>query len=142
MTAQSTALGMRVTLSGDFATAVESVRAALAEEGFGVLTQIDVQATLREKLGAEMEPYLILGVCNPELAHRALDVDRSIGLMLPCTVVARAGDGGVVVEVQDPQLMATVTGLADLTPIADEAGRRLRAVIDRLAATTDPSERR
>jgi len=142
MTAQPTALGLRITLPGDFATAVDTVRSALAEQGFGVLTEIDVQRTLHDKIGAEMEPYLILGVCNPALAHRALDVDRSIGLMLPCTVVVRAGDDGVVVEVQDPQLMATVTGLADLTPIADEAGRRLRAVTDRLAATTDPAGRR
>jgi uncharacterized protein (DUF302 family) len=133
-TSTATTLGTRVVLTTDFGTAVDAVRAALAEQGFGVLTEIDVQQTLHDKIGADMEPYLILGVCNPALAHRALDVDRSIGLMLPCTVVVRSGgDNAVVVEVQDPRLMATLTGLDELAPIADEAGTRLRAVIDRLA---------
>jgi uncharacterized protein (DUF302 family) len=133
-TSTATTLGTRVVLTTDFGTAVDAVRAALAEQGFGVLTEIDVQQTLHDKIGADMEPYLILGVCNPALAHRALDVDRSIGLILPCTVVVRSGgDNAVVVEVQDPRLMATLTGLDELAPIADEAGTRLRAVIDRLA---------
>ena len=82
--------GMTVRLAAPFASTVELVRAALKEQGFGVLTEIDVQATLREKIGAQMEEYLILGACNPPLAHRALDADRDIGLLLPCNVVVRA----------------------------------------------------
>ena len=76
-----------ITIDLPYAEAVERTREALAEQGFGVLSQIDVQATLREKRGLEMEPYVILGACNPDLAHRALDIDRSIGVLLPCNVV-------------------------------------------------------
>jgi uncharacterized protein (DUF302 family) len=112
---------------------VERVRLALAEQGFGVLTEIDVRATMRAKLDAEMEDYVILGACNPALAHRALDVDRSIGLLLPCTVVVRGTGDGTVVEVMDPNLMATITGRPELAPIAEEADRRLTAALDALA---------
>lgn len=85
--------GMATRLRAPFAQTVERVRAALQEQGFGVLTEIDVRATLRDKLGQEMEDYLILGACNPPLAHRALQADRQIGLLLPCNVVVRT-DGG------------------------------------------------
>lgn len=117
-----------------YADAVTRTREALAEQGFGVLTEIDVRATLKDKLGLEMEPYLILGACNPDLAHQALEVDRSIGVLLPCNVVvsARRG-GGTTVAILDPQMMAAVTELPDLQPLADEASRRLRAVLDTLA---------
>jgi uncharacterized protein (DUF302 family) len=117
-----------------FPQAVDRVRAALAEQGFGVLTEIDVQATMRAKLGEEMEDYLILGACNPPLAHRALEADRHIGLLLPCNVVVRAADGRTVVEAMDPQLLVTVTGQAELAPVADEAAARLRAALDSLGA--------
>jgi uncharacterized protein (DUF302 family) len=112
-----------------FAEAAAQVRAALKEQGFGVLTEIDVQATLREKLGEEMGEYLILGACNPPLAHRALAADASIGLLLPCNVVIRADAGGTVVEALDPQTMVSVTGENALKPIAGEAAARLRAAL-------------
>ena len=115
-----------------FAEAVASVREALKAQGFGVLTEIDVQATLRDRLGENMEPYLILGACNPPLAHRALAADRSIGLLLPCNVVIRADAGQTVIEALDPQTMIAVAGNPALQPVADEAASRLRAALDSL----------
>lgn len=113
--------------------ALERVRAALTEQGFGVLTEIDVRATLRTKLGAEMEDYVILGACNPSLAHQALQADRDIGLLLPCNVVVRAdGPDATLVQALDPQLMVQVTGHAELTRVADEATTRLRATLHAL----------
>ena len=123
-----------------FAEAVASVRDALKAQGFGVLTEIDVQAALRVKLGEKMEPYLILGACNPPLAHRALAADRSIGLLLPCNVVIRAKDNHTVVEALDPQTMVAVTNEPALRPVADEAASRLRAALDTL--TTPASQAR
>ncbi len=113
---------------------VERVRTALSGQGFGVLTQIDVRATLRDKLGADLEDYLILGACNPSLAQRALQADRDIGLLLPCNVVVRAdGAEATIVQALDPQLMVQVTGRPDLQSVADEAASRLRAALDMLA---------
>ncbi|MEV6210142.1 DUF302 domain-containing protein [Kitasatospora sp. NPDC051914] len=125
--------GIPVTLDLPFGDAVERVRAALAEQGFGILTEIDVRATLKAKLGEEIEDYLILGACNPALAHRALQADRRIGLLLPCNVVVRATDGHAVVEVMDPQLMVRVTEQPALEAVADEAAARLRAALNSLA---------
>ncbi|MEU9047722.1 MULTISPECIES: DUF302 domain-containing protein [unclassified Kitasatospora] len=125
--------GIPVTLDLPFGEAVERVRAALAEQGFGILTEIDVRATLRAKLGEEIEDYLILGACNPPLAHRALGVDRRIGLLLPCNVVVRSADGHTVVEAMDPQLMVRVAEQPALQAVADEAASRLRAALDALA---------
>jgi len=88
----------------------------LAEQGFGVLTEIDVQATLREKRGLEMEPYVILGACNPDLAHQALEIDRSIGVLLPCNVVVSSRGESSTVQILDPQIMASITGLPTLQP--------------------------
>ncbi|WP_328958642.1 DUF302 domain-containing protein [Kitasatospora purpeofusca] len=121
--------GIAVTLDLPFTEAVEQVRTALAEQGFGILTEIDVRATLRAKLDEEIEDYLILGACNPPLAHRALEADRHIGLLLPCNVVVRAVDGGTLVEAMDPQLLVQVTGKPELAPVADEAATRLRAAL-------------
>jgi uncharacterized protein (DUF302 family) len=126
--------GMTVRVPEPFPEAVRRVREALQEQGFGVLTEIDVKQTLREKLGIEMEDYLILGACNPPLAHRALDVDRRIGLLLPCNVVVRGEGAGTVVEALDPQVMVAVADQAGLAPVADEAARRLRAALGRLAS--------
>jgi uncharacterized protein (DUF302 family) len=125
--------GMIVRTSAPFAEAVTRVRDALRSQGFGVLTEIDVKATLHDKLGEEMEDYLILGACNPPLAHRALSTDRHIGMLLPCNVVIRTEDGQTVVEALDPQTMVEVAGEPELQPVADEAARRLRAALDSLA---------
>jgi uncharacterized protein (DUF302 family) len=125
--------GMTITTASPFAETVAKVRDALREQGFGVLTEIDVRATMQDKLGAEMEDYVILGACNPPLAHRALAADRSIGLLLPCNVVVRAGQGETVVEAMDPQVMTQVAGEAALTDVAEEAAGRLRAALARIA---------
>ena len=122
-----------------FAEAVARVREALKAQGFGVLTEIDVQATLRDKLGQDMEDYLILGACNPPLAHQALDADRKIGLLLPCNVVVRTADGQTIIEALNPQVMAAVTGQPSLKPVADEATSRIRAALDSLKDSGRPA---
>jgi uncharacterized protein (DUF302 family) len=123
---------LTVLLDLTFTAAVEKVRAALQEQGFGVLTEIDVRATLKAKLGEEMEEYLILGACNPPLAHRALELDRSLGLLLPCNVVLRATNAGTLVEIADPEIMVDLTSNPALEPIANEARRRLSLVLTAL----------
>lgn len=125
--------GIAVQLNMPMDEAVDRVRAALADQGFGVLSEIDVQATLREKLGEETDPYLILGACNPQLAHQALDADQRIGLLLPCNVVVRTEGASTVVEALDPQVMVTVAEEQRLQPIADEAGQRLRKALQAVA---------
>jgi len=121
--------GTSTTLDVPFAEAVTRVRAALKEQGFGVLTEIDVTATLQAKLGEQIEDYVILGACNPPFASRALAIDRSIGLLLPCNVVVRAAGDGAIVEALDPQIMATLTGRPELKPVADEVGQRLASAL-------------
>ncbi|MEU3708764.1 DUF302 domain-containing protein [Streptomyces catenulae] len=118
-----------VRLSGGFDETVTAVRAALADQGFGVLTEIDVRATLKAKLDHEMEDYLILGACHPPLAHRALQADRSVGLLLPCNVVVRAEGDHTVVQAIDPGTMVTLSGVAAMAPVAEEATRRLDAAL-------------
>jgi len=127
--------GITIYVPVPFAEAVARVRDALMAQGFGVLTEIDVQTTLRDKLGEDMEPYLILGACSPPLAHRALAADRRIGLLLPCNVVVRAEANQTVIEALDPQAMLAVAGEASLQPVADEAATRLRAALDSLQDT-------
>ncbi len=122
-----------IDLNVPFEDAVSRTRAALQEQGFGVLSEIDVQATLRDKRGLEMEPYLILGACNPDLAHQALEIDRSIGVLLPCNVVVSSHAAGSRVQILDPQIMASLTELPALQPVADEASARLQAVLDTLS---------
>ena len=126
--------GKTITLDRSYAETVARVRAALLEQGFGVLTEIDVTATMQAKLGKHIEDYLILGACNPPLAYPALDVERSLGLMLPCNVVVRAADAGTVVEILDPHTMVSLTDRPELRPVADEATRRLDAVLATLAS--------
>jgi uncharacterized protein (DUF302 family) len=123
---------MTARTGASFAEASTRIREALKAQGFGVLTEIDVQSTLREKLGAQMEQYVILGACNPPLAHRALSADRSIGLLLPCNVVVRAAGDGTFVEALDPRVIAAVAGQPELTGIAEDAAARLRAALDAL----------
>ena len=130
-------IALSTTLHTSFDDAVERTRRALSEQGFGVLTEIDMKATLKAKLGEDMENYLILGACNPPLAHRAVNVDRQIGLSLPCNVVVRADpmtEDTVLVEAMDPQVLVDVTGEAELRPVADEVATKLRAAIDSLSA--------
>ena len=129
MTATSEHADWTRTVPQPVAEAVARVRAALADQGFGVITEIDMSATLREKIGAEIEDYVVLGACNPVLAHAALQQDRSIGLLLPCNVVVRALPDGSRVEVADPGTLVGLTGRAELEPVAAEATRRLQAVL-------------
>lgn len=126
---------LTTTVATPFGTAVEQVRDALTGEGFGVLTEIDMAATMRAKLGLDVSPQLILGACNPALAHRALGIEPSLGALLPCNVVVRsADDGTTLVEAVDPDAMVVATGNAELAPIAAEVRDRLRRVLDRLTA--------
>lgn len=126
--------GRSISVGAPFAETVQRVRTELQAEGFGVLTEIDVTATLEQKLGEHIEDYVILGACNPPLAHQALQVDRSIGLLLPCNVVVRAVDGASVVEALDPQLMVGLAEQPQLQPVAYEAAARLDRVLRRLVA--------
>ena len=124
-----------ITMDQPYAEAVSRTREALAEQGFGILTEIDVQATMKSKLGLDVEAYVILGACNPDLAYQALEVDRSIGVLLPCNVVVSSrASGGSTVAILDPQIMAEVTELPALQPVADEASRRLQVVLETLTA--------
>ncbi len=118
----------------DFGAAVAAVRRALADQGFGVVTEIGVTATLKTKLDHDMEDYLILGACNPPLAHRALETERSIGLLLPCNVVVRRDGDHTLVQALDPGTMVTLTGLDALRPVAEEATARLDAALAALSA--------
>lgn len=127
MTTASYGFGTRLDLP--YEEAVPRVKEALKAEGFGVLTEIDVRKTMREKLGAEMEPYLILGACNPPLAHRALEQEPDIGLLLPCNVVVRADTTGSRVDIADPQAMLGIVGNTTIKAVADEAKQRLQRVI-------------
>ena len=130
--------GISVRTAVPFSEAVRRVREALAAQGFGVLTEIDVRATLHEKLGADMEDYLILGACNPPLAHQALTADRTVGLLLPCNVVIRSGHGETIIEALDPQIMAEVAGQAALLPVAAEAAARIRAALAAIGEADPP----
>ncbi|RVW05165.1 DUF302 domain-containing protein [Rhodococcus xishaensis] len=125
-------LGISTRLNTTFDDAIAKTRAALQEQGFGVLTEIDMQATLKEKIGADMERYVILGACNPQLAHRAVGVNRQIGLLLPCNVVVRDDGEDVVVEAMNPAIMVEVTEEPELDAVAAEATTRLEAAIDAL----------
>lgn len=124
-----------VELDLDQRQAVEAVTAALAEQGFGVLTTIDVQATLAAKLGAQVDEYVILGACNPRLAHAALSVDPEVGLLLPCNVTVRRAGGRTLVQAVDPEaLLAGAAGGAggELAETAADASARLRAALESL----------
>jgi uncharacterized protein (DUF302 family) len=124
------------TLPGTIDDIEGSVREALQEQGFGVLTEIDVAATLHAKLGVERAPLKILGACNPTFAHRALEIDPSVSLLLPCNVVLGASEGGTHVAIVDPRELMSEPSFAAL---ADEAAQQLEAVITTLRDAAGPS---
>lgn len=123
--------GFGKTLNLPYEQAVERTRAALAAQGFGVLTEIDVRETLKKKLDVEFRPYVILGACNPPLAHRALSAELDIGLLLPCNVIVYQGDdsNASVVEVMDPVAALALTGRSDIAELATEVRGRLEKVL-------------
>jgi len=121
------AFGKTVNMS--YEKAIEAVTQALAKEGFGVLTEIDVQATLKKKLGIERAPYKILGACNPQFAHRALEAEPQIGALLPCNVVVREAGGKTIVEFMDPDAVLTLVQRPEIGKIAAEVRSRLERVM-------------
>ena len=129
--------GHHMRIPGPFAAAIDKVTAALKTEGFGVLSDIDIQKAMKEKLGVDMPAYRILGACNPPLAHRALQAEPEIGLLLPCNVTVRdEADGTVSIGFLDPQTMVQMTSNPGVASVADEAGERLHRVQSALAGAT------
>ena len=116
-----------------FQQAVERVRDELKADGFGVLCEIDVQATMKEKLGVDGEPYLILGACNPPLAHEALQAEPELGVLLPCNVVIYERGGETHISAVDAERMLSIVGNDEVAPLAAEVRRRLAAVVERAA---------
>jgi uncharacterized protein (DUF302 family) len=109
---------------------------ALKKEGFGVLTEIDVKATLKAKLDRDFRRYVILGACNPQLAHRALEAELGIGLLLPCNVCVWEEEGGSVVSIARPEAMFELVNRQDVQPVAQEASQRLRRALEQIASST------
>ncbi len=127
-----------VTVHGDFSTAVSMTKQALADQGFGIVSEIDMAAVLKEKLGVDHNPYLILGACNPGFAREAVDHEPAIGVLLPCNVVVRTTDGdGVVVDFMDPAVMVDLVGEKRVHEIAEDVRARLEMARDTVA--TKPS---
>lgn len=132
MTESITGYATRTLLDLPYEQAIEKVTSALKEEGFGVMTEIDVQATLKQKLDVDFRKYMILGACNPSLAHEALKVENEIGLLLPCNVIVYEDDGKSVVSIIDPVSMFGVVKNPDLDSVAEDARARLQRVIKSL----------
>ena len=130
----ATSYTLSTTTELEHAHAVERVREELKTEGFGVLCEIDVQATLRAKLGVEREPYLILGACNPPLAHRALTAEPELGTLLPCNVVVHREAGATVVSAVDAERMLSLVGNDAVAPLAAEVRELLAGVVERATA--------
>lgn len=125
--------GFHVTVSGGFDEAIEKVSEALKTEGFGVLTSINVQAALKEKIGVDRRPYTILGACNPVLANQAINAEPDIGLLLPCNVLVREEeDGSVTVSFMDPKAVLGLVERDDIAPLAEEVRNKLERVRDLL----------
>ncbi len=126
--------GRTVLIDEPVPEAIPRVKEAFREQGFGTLTEIDVQATLKEKIGTDVEPYVILGACNAKLAYRALQIEPDVGLLLPCNVVVRPHEGRTMVSALDPGIIAEMMDHPDLKPIADEATTLIDAALDSLVA--------
>lgn len=130
MTETTESYALSTTVDLPFAAALAAAKEQLAREGFGILSEIDLAATLHAKLGVDVAPQVILGACRPPLAHAALQAEPSIGLLLPCNVVIRAVDERhTVVEAMNPDARVRLTGNAELEPVASEAGERLRRAL-------------
>jgi len=124
---------LSITVNRPFEATLANAREALAAQGFGILTEIDLAATLHKKLGVEIAPQVILGACNPPSAYAALQAEESVGVLLPCNVVVRSVDAGTtIVDAIDPQTMHQLTGTAEMKPVADRVGEMLRAALDSL----------
>ncbi len=124
--------GYEIEVKASFDEAVAKIRDAFQAQGFGVLSEIDVQAKMKEKIGKEMEQYVILGMCNPALAARALDVERNVGLLLPCNVIVREVEGGVVVAAQKPSLFSTLVKHPEIELVAKEAEEKILTALQAL----------
>jgi uncharacterized protein (DUF302 family) len=127
-----TPYAITTTVDLEFDEAVARIREALATEGFGILTEIDVQATLEQKLGVSGEPYLILGACNPPLAHRGLEIEPDLGVLLPCNVVVRTDQNQVRVSAMEPNAAMRLAANSALAPLAAEARERLERALSRI----------
>jgi uncharacterized protein (DUF302 family) len=125
---------LTTTVPAAYDETVAAVKEALGEQGFGVLTEIDLKATLKKKLDVDVPAQVILGACRPPLAYASLQAEPSIGLLLPCNVVVRESDAGTVVEAVDPQTMVALTENDELQPVADEARQRLEKALASLSA--------
>ena len=134
MVTQTTPYGINTTVALDYASAVVAIKEALAHEGFGILSEIDVSATLKKKLDVDFRPYVILGACNPPLAYQALSAERDIGLLLPCNVIVYASDepGHSVIAALDPVEALQLTRRDDIRPLAEEVRARLVRALDRV----------
>ena len=137
MIAQTTRYGIGTTIPLEYDSAVARTKEALAAEGFGILSEIDVAATLKKKLDVDFRPYVILGACNPPLAHRALSAERDIGLLLPCNVIVYADDvaGRSVVAAMDPVEALQLTGRDDIASLAQEVRQKLVRALESLSTT-------
>jgi uncharacterized protein (DUF302 family) len=135
---QTTRYGISTTVLLEYSRAVERTKEALTAEGFGVLSEIDVAATLKKKLGVDFRPYVILGACNPPIAYRALTAERDIGLLLPCNVVVYADDqpGRSVVAAMDPIETLQLTDNEEIRPLAEEVKARLARVLMAIGSNT------
>ena len=122
----------RIEFDATYDEAIPAVIEALKGQGFGVLTEIDIRQTLKEKLDIDVQPQVILGACNPQLAHRALEIDPRVATLLPCNVVIRSENGRTIVEALDPKIIAAISDNPALAPIADEAGDRIQKALNTL----------